>query len=71
MAKKGNKTDDQFAQIEQSLSSTEQFIEKNQKQLTIIVSSIVAVIALVIGYQKLYLAPMEETAQTDMFMAQL
>ena len=71
MAKKGNKTDDQFAQIEQSLSSTEQFIEKNQKQLTIIVGSIVAVIALVIGYQKLYLAPMEENAQTDMFMAQL
>jgi len=71
MAKKGNKTDDQFAQIEQSLSSTEQFIEKNQKKLTTIVSSIVAVIALVIGYQKLYLAPMEENAQTDMFMAQL
>ncbi len=71
MAKKGNKTDDQFAQIEQSLSSTEQFIEKNQKQLTIIVSSIVAVIALVVSYQKLYLAPMEENAQTDMFMAQL
>ena len=71
MAKKGNKTDDQFAQIEQSLSSTEQFIEKNQKKLTTIVSSIVAVIALVIGYQKLYIAPMEENAQTDMFMAQL
>ena len=71
MAKKGNKTDDQFAQIEQSLSSTEQFIEKNQKKLTTIVGSIVAVIALVIGYQKLYLAPMEENAQTDMFMAQL
>ena len=71
MAKKGNKTEDQFAQIEQSLSSTEQFIEKNQKQLSMVVGGIIAVIALVVGYQKLYIAPMEENAQTDMFMAQL
>jgi tetratricopeptide (TPR) repeat protein len=71
MAKKGNKTDDQFAQIEETLSKTEQYIENNQENLVRIVGAIVVVIALFIGYQKLYIAPMEKEAQADMFMAEL
>ena len=71
MAKKRNKTDDQFAQIEETLSKTEQYIEDNQKSLMIIVGAIVVIIALFIGYQKLYIAPMEKEAQADMFMAEL
>jgi tetratricopeptide (TPR) repeat protein len=71
MAKKGGKTEDQFAQIEETLSKTEQYIEDNQKSLTIIVCAIVAVIALFIGYQNLYLAPIEKEAQAEMFMAEL
>jgi tetratricopeptide (TPR) repeat protein len=71
MAKKGNKTDDQFAQIEETLSKTEQYIENNQENLVRIVGAIVVVIALFIGYQKLYIAPMEQEAQADMFMAEL
>ena len=71
MAKKGNKTDDQFAQIEETLSKTEQYIENNQGNLVRIVGAIVVVIALFIGYQKLYIAPMEQEAQVDMFMAEL
>ena len=71
MAKKRNKTEDQFAQIEETLSKTEQYIEDNQKSLMIIVGAIVVVIALFIGYQKLYIAPMEKEAQADMFMAEL
>ena len=71
MAKKGNKTDDQFAQIEETLSKTEQYIENNQENLVRIVGAIVVVIALFIGYQKLYIAPMEKEAQVDMFMAEL
>ena len=71
MAKKGGKTEDQFAQIEETLSKTEQYIEDNQKSLTIIVGAIVAVIALFIGYQNLYLAPIEKDAQAEMFMAEL
>ena len=62
MAKKGGKTEDQFAQIEETLSKTEQYIEDNQKSLTIIVCAIVAVIALFIGYQKLYI---EHVMQAD------
>lgn len=71
MAKKRNKTEDQFAQIEETLSKTEQYIENNQENLVRIVGTIVVVIALFIGYQKLYIAPMEKEAQVDMFMAEL
>ena len=71
MTKKRNKTEDQFAQIEETLSKTEQYIEDNQKSLMIIVSAIVVVIAFFIGYQNLYIAPLEKEAQVDMFMAEL
>ena len=71
MTKKRNKTEDQFAQIEETLSKTEQYIEDNQKSLMIIVGAIVVVIALFIGYQNLYIAPMEKEAQAEMFMAEL
>ena len=71
MAKKGNKTDDQFAQIEETLTKTEQFIEDNQKNLMTGVGIIIGLIAVVIGYQNLYLAPLEKEAQADMYMAEL
>ena len=71
MAKKNNKTEDQFAQIEETLSKTEQYIEDNQKNLLTIVGTIVLIIALFIGYQNLYIAPMEKEAQSEMFMAEL
>ena len=71
MAKKVNKTDQQLANVEQALSKTEQFIETNQKKITYIIGSIVAVIALYFVYQNMYLAPLEEDAQTEMFMAEL
>ncbi len=71
MAKKGNKTEDQFAQIEETLTRTEQYIEDNQKNLMTGVAAIVAVIALVLGYQNFYIAPMEKEAQADMYMAEL
>lgn len=71
MAKKTNKTEDQFAQVEQALTKTEQFIEDNQKLLTRIVGFIVGAIALVIGFQNFYIKPLENTAQTDIFMAEI
>ena len=50
MAKPTDKTDKQFAQIEETLSRTEQYIEDNQKSLMIIVGAIVTVI--VLNFQK-------------------
>jgi len=71
MAKKVNKTEEQFAQIEETLSRTEQYIEDNQNKLMKIVGAIIAVIALYIGYQNFYIAPMEEQAQAEMYMAEI
>ena len=71
MAKKVNKTDQQLANVEQALSKTEQFIETNQKKITYVIGAVVAIIALYFGYQNMYLAPLEEDAQTEMFMAEL
>ena len=66
-----NKTEDQFAQIEETLTRTEQFIEENQKSLMTIVGAIVAIVALFSVYQNFYIAPMEEEAQAEMYMAEL
>jgi len=71
MAKKTNKTEDQFAQVEDALTKTEQYIEDNQKSLIRIVGVIVGLIALVIGFQNFYLKPLEKDAQIDMYMAEL
>ena len=35
MAKKVNKNDEQFPQVEETLSKTQQYIEENQKRITI------------------------------------
>jgi tetratricopeptide (TPR) repeat protein len=66
-----NKTEDQFAQIEETLTRTEQFIEENQKSLMTIVGAIVGIVALFSVYQNFYIAPMEEEAQAEMYMAEL
>ena len=71
MAKKKNKTEDQFEQVEQALSKTEQFIEDNQQILVKIVGGIVLAIALVIGVKNFYLEPRSAEANSEMFMAEL
>ena len=71
MAKKGNKTDDQFAQVEDALTKTEQYIVDNQKSLMTIVGTIVGIIALFSAYQSFYIASLEKEAQADMYMAEL
>ncbi|MEC7864113.1 MAG: tetratricopeptide repeat protein [Bacteroidota bacterium] len=70
MAKK-NKTEDQFVQVEQALGKTEQYIEDNQKSLMIIVGAIVGIIVFFKAYQNFYIAPLEEEAQTEIYMAEL
>ena len=71
MAKKTNKTEDQFAQVEDALTKTEQFIEDNQKILTKIIGGVVIIIALIIGFQNFYIKPLENRAQSDMYMAEI
>ena len=66
-----NKTEDQFAQIEETLSKTEQFIEENQKSIMTIIGAIVGIVALFSVYQNFYIEPMEKEAQAEMYMAEL
>lgn len=53
-----------------ALSKTEQFIEDNKKRLTYVVGFIVVLVLAYIGYNKLYLAPMEQEAHSQMFFAE-
>ena len=66
-----NKTEEQFAQIEETLTKTEQFIEENQKSLMTIIGAIIGIVAIFSVYQNFYIAPMEEEAQAEMYMAEL
>ena len=56
--------------LENALTKTERYIENNQKSLTIIVLAIIVVVGGYLGYKKLYLAPMEDKAQSQIFAAE-
>jgi len=70
MAKKVDKTEQQMIAVEEALSRTEVFIEKNQRLLMIVIGVIVVAVLAFYGYKRLYVAPMEEEAQSQMFMAE-
>ncbi|MCF8230472.1 MAG: tetratricopeptide repeat protein [Bacteroidales bacterium] len=71
MAKKSERAGDRLVAVEGALSSTEQFIEQNQKIITIVVGIIVVIVLGYFGYKKFYLAPMNKEAKSEMFMAEL
>lgn len=56
--------------LESALSSTEQFIEDNQKILTIIVAAIVIIIGGYLLLKRFYLMPLNKEAQSQMYVAQ-
>ena len=70
MAKKIDNTEEKIHAVEEALSKSEKFIEKNQKILTIIIGSAVVIVLVIFAFQKLYIAPREKAAQGQMFMAQ-
>ena len=70
MAKKKKTTDIGFENVENVLSKTEKYVEENQKSLTIIVIIIAVIIGGYLGYKKLFLAPTELEAQSEMFVAE-
>ena len=65
--KKTDKTEEQFAVVEETLTRTEQWVENNQKTLSTIVFAIVGVIALYLAYDKFYVEPVNEEAQQELF----
>jgi tetratricopeptide (TPR) repeat protein len=71
MSKKAQNTSEHgFETIESALSKTEQYIEDNQKSLTIIVIAIAVVIGIFLGYKRFILTPAEEDAKREMFGAE-
>jgi len=70
MAKKIDKTEERIVAVEEAFSKTEQFIEKNQKIILIVVGAIILVVLGYFGFKRLYIAPREKEAQSQMFMAE-
>ncbi len=56
--------------VEEALSKSEQFIERNQNMLIGVVAVIVLIIAGYIGYTRFILEPREQNARAEMFMAE-
>ena len=70
MAKKIDNTEEKIHAVEEALSKSEKFIEKNQKILTIVIGAAIVIVLGVFAFQKLYIAPREKAAQGSMFAAQ-
>jgi len=70
MVKKQDKTEGGIVAVEEALSKTERFIEKNQKLMTIIIGAIVIVVLIFFGFKRFYMAPKEQEAKEQMFMAE-
>ncbi len=68
--KKKDSAPEQFESVENVLSRSEQFIEKNQKLLTTIVLVILIIVAGYLAFNRYYLDPLEKEAQGQMFRAE-
>ncbi len=69
--KKEKKIDNSFENLESSISRTEQFIEDNQKLLTIIFGVLVLIVGAYFAYTKFVVEPQTIEAQEQIFTAQL
>jgi len=65
------KTEEGIHSVEEALSKTEAFIEKNQKIIMIIVGILIVAVLGFFGFRKYYLEPKEKEAQAQMFMAEM
>lgn len=70
MSKDKNQAPDSVESLDNALSKSEQFIENNQKSLTIIVIAVLVILGIYFGYKNWYLAPMEEEARSQIFNAE-
>ena len=65
-----DKQDETIIDVENVLSSTEQYIEDNKQNLTTIIIVLVAIVGGYFGYKYLYLEGEEEMASNEIFMAE-
>jgi tetratricopeptide (TPR) repeat protein len=69
-SKAKGKQDDNLEVVEHALSSTEHFIEQNQKTITIALIAIVAVVGIFLGYKRFIVSPKEKEAKNEIFAAE-
>ncbi len=62
--------DEPIVDVQETISNAEQYIEENKKSLSIIIGAVVVLVGGYFAWTKLYIAPMEEEAQSQMFMAE-
>ena len=60
----------EFENVQNALSKSEAFIEKNQKMLFYGFIAIILIVSIVLGYQNYYLAPKQKEAQEAIFKAE-
>lgn len=65
-----NPQDNNLENVEHALTKSEEFIENNQKKLVIGLLIIVAIVVAIMGYNRFYLQPLEEEAQSQMFLGE-
>tara|TARA_B100000700_G_C14994551_1_gene833093 strand:- start:101 stop:841 length:741 start_codon:yes stop_codon:yes gene_type:complete len=70
MAKKVNKTEEQFANVEENLSKAGLYVVENSKKLTSLILAIVIIFTLIIGYNNFFLEPNEKNASSEMYIAE-
>jgi tetratricopeptide (TPR) repeat protein len=70
MAKKKERPEEVVEVVENTLSRTEQYIEDNQKSLTIIVLAIVIIVGGYLGFKKFIVEPQEKEAAALIFEAE-
>lgn len=56
--------------MQETIGKAERYIEENKKSLSIIIGAVVVLVGGYFAWTKLYLAPLEEEAQGQMFMAE-
>jgi tetratricopeptide (TPR) repeat protein len=70
MAKKQTTAENNLENVEHALGRSEQFIEENQKSITIFILALIILVGGYWAYKKLYLEPLEAEAQAQVFHAQ-
>jgi tetratricopeptide (TPR) repeat protein len=65
------KTEERIHTVEEALSKTEEFIEKHQKIILIVVGVLIVAVLGFFGFRKYYLEPKEKEAQAQLFMAEM
>ncbi|MEK6614593.1 MAG: tetratricopeptide repeat protein [Bacteroidota bacterium] len=62
--------DEPIVDVQETIGKAERYIEENKKSLSIIVGAVVVLVGGYFAWTQLYLAPLEEEAQGQMYMAE-